>query len=158
MNSDRYREQARRLAVRVMGNLTNASAFAELLSATAQIEGEDELKILLGIARALADTKLSIESDCYTEAISIGVAAEAPYGVCTFNMPAPAAVEIARKTGDPKEALARRQSLFAVGTQITTVSARIGPILRARYPVGPDRSGSKTVDLTSLQLNQIDLS
>jgi hypothetical protein len=158
MNSDRYREQARRLAVRVMGNLTNASAFSELLSATTQIEGEDELKILLGIAKALADTKVSIEFDCYNEAISIGVAADAPYGACTTTMSAPTAVEIARKTGDPKETLARRQSLLAVGTQITAVSARIGPILRARYPVGPDRSGSKTVDLTNLTLDQTDLS
>jgi hypothetical protein len=158
MNSDRYKEQARRLAVRVMGNLTNASAFSELLSATAQIEGEDELKILLGIAKALADTKLSIESDCYNEALSIGVATETPYGVCTVTMSAPAAFELSRKTGDPKEALARRQSTLAVGTQINVVSALIGPILRARYLVGPDRAGSKTVDLTNLILNGIDLS
>ena len=158
MNSDRYREQARRLAVRVMGNLTNVSAFSELLSATAQIEGEDELKILSGIAKALAEAKLSIESDCSNEAISIGVAAEAPYGVCTFSMSAPAAVETARKTGDSREALARRQSLFAVMAQINVVSARIGPILRGRYPVGTDRSGSKTVDLTNLLLSQTDLS
>ena len=158
INSDRYGEQARRLAVRVMGNLTNASAFSELLSATAQIEGEDELKILLGIAKALADTRQSIEFECYNEAMSIGVAAEAPYGVCTLAISAPVAHEIARKTADSKEALARRQSYFAVGVQVATVSARIGPILRKRYPVGTDQSGSKPVDLTNLYLNGTDLS
>jgi hypothetical protein len=158
MNSDRYREQARRLAVRVMGNLTNVSAFAELLDATAQIQGEDELKILLGIAKALTVTKLSLESDCITEAASIGMEAKVPFGVCTFFMSPSDAAELARKTGDSKEALARRQSLLAVMAEIETVTGRIAPILRTRYPVGTDWSGSKTVDLTNLILLHADLS
>ena len=152
MNSERYKEQARRLAVRVMGNLTNVSAFAELLDATVQTQSEDELKMLSGIARALTGTKLSLESDCYTEAVSIGVVSELPYGVCTFALPPAVAIELARKTADSKGALERRQSVAAVYNQVASISARISSILRARYSVGTDWSGNKSVDLTNLTL------
>jgi hypothetical protein len=160
MNSDRYKEQARRLAVRVMGNLTNVNAFTELLDATVQFQSEDELKMLLGIARVLNGTKISLDSECYTEAVSLGVARDLPFGVCTWTLPQENAIELARKVGDggAKAALERRQSTYVVHTQIATISTRISSILRERYSVGTKSSDDKPVDLSNLTLVAPDLS
>lgn len=155
LDSERYRNRARDLAIRLMGNLTNLNAFVELYQATAQDGDSESLKRNIGIARALMATQTALDSECISEASSSGIPPEFPFGVCTLMIPHDTAMTFAKMTKDPRTAFQRRQAYFALAGEIAFVGERIGEHLRQ---VTGKPGVSPGIDLSFLSLRSVDLS
>jgi len=160
LGSERYRDQARNLAVRLMGNLTNVNTFVELYNLTVK-DYEDELKLDAGIARVLTAAKQSLESECLSEANDAGVGATFPFGVCTVNLPYDTQMRIVNQMKNRAAAHQKRITYVAVVGQLTFISNRIASLLPrvgSTDPVNGGRDSVKGIDLSFLTIGQQDLS
>jgi hypothetical protein len=130
LSSDRHREQARDLAVRILGNLTNIGTFKELFAATLAEKTSGNFLTTIQVARSLAAAKIAIEGQCIDDARKANFRPDLPLGICTFALDAQGLAEFVKTTKDYSSAQQNKVALIGVMNELTLVSERISHELK----------------------------
>lgn len=152
LTSDRHREQARDLGVRILGNLTNIGTFKELLNVTLAENTADNFLRAIQVARSLAASKTAIEGQCVDDALKANFRPDLPYGMCTFALDPNAFREFAKATEDYKAAFETRIALFGVMEELILVSERISTELKNLT------TDASNIDMSNVFIQAADLS
>lgn len=157
LKSDRYGEQARDLAIRTMGNLTNFGAFEELFNA-AVATGKEPLKAAPQVERALTLTRRILENNCHTQAVAMSMPSDNYFGICQLSLTQADIDKLGKDTKDPNSVYRLRQAYMAVWDEMDFTSRFIAEILRTNRAPSAKQRAADVIDLSYLSLQGADLS
>lgn len=138
LNSERYREQARRISIRLLGQITNEAGFKFLFHTL--MASEKDLESIISIARTLTGTKFSIESECQE------ITAKYDYtkflGLCDLSLTEKQLREMVRSAEDSTRLYALRRAFNGLSAELSFISLELSQLLKAQYGVSTGNVGA----------------